>query len=135
MTTAPDRIEIRTRDLGDLAGAWDPDTRTIWLHHDLTGAEYRSTLAHELVHALRGDERCATHELNERQEALVDRIAATLLVPLDQLVDGLRWCYSDRELAEYLSVDLDTVRTRLTRLTDAETAYINARLDSIERAA
>lgn len=122
-------------DLGDLAGAWDPDTRIIWLHHDLTHPERRSTLAHELVHALRGDEACLDPILGARQEKSVDRVAVRLLVTLDQFADALSWCLDDRELAAELCIDRAMVQAMRESLTADEIAYVESRLALIERSA
>ena len=107
-----------------MLGCWDPDTRTIYLQPGLDQRERRSTLTHELVHAIRGDEPCATTELELRQEATVELAAAQLLIPLDDLTSALRWCRDEVELAEDLWVDEALVRTRLENLTDMDKAFI-----------
>jgi Zn-dependent peptidase ImmA (M78 family) len=135
MTGEQTAVTVRTADLGPLLGQWDPETRTIWLHHDLTPAERRCTLAHELVHALRGDERCATDILTERQEATVRRLTAEILIPLPRLTEALRWCRDDHELAEELEVDLDTVIARRESLTPAEIDLLQTLIARLERAA
>jgi Zn-dependent peptidase ImmA (M78 family) len=109
-------------------GCWCPEIRTIYLSPDLDQAERRSTLAHELVHAVRGDEPCATTELEIRQEAIVEVRAAELLVPLDDLASALRWCHDEAELADELWVDEAIVRTRLDNLSEDEKAFIDRAL-------
>ena len=135
MTTTPRQIRIEYADLGDIAGAWDPDTRIIWLHTRLTAAQRRSTLAHEAVHAYRGDERIEDPILSERQERIAERIAARLLITLEQFAEALRWCRDDHELAEELHVDVDILTSWRGTLTPVEKAFIEDRLASIEHAA
>ena len=122
-------------DLGDLFGAWDPDTRIIWLHHDLTQAERRSTLAHEIIHALRGDEPCADSVLDHRQELVVSRIAARILISLESFAAALSVCRNDHELAEELNVDIDTIPAMWDSLTRAEVEYVESLMLVIEEAA
>jgi len=130
-----DRIEIRLHDLGDLAGAWDPETRIIWLHHDLTHPERRSTIAHELVHALRGDEACIDPVLGARQENSVDRVAVRLLITLDQFAEALAWCADDVAVAHELCIDIRMVQAMRESLTADEIAYVEDRLALVEKSA
>lgn len=109
-------------------GCWDPDSRTVHLSPDLDQAERRSTLAHELIHAERGDEPCVSTVLEVRQEAIVEAMAARQLITLHDLVAALGWCRNEAELAEDLWVDEALVRTRLAGLDDEEKAYIHERL-------
>lgn len=129
------RREIRLAPLDGLLGAYDPDTGIIWISHGLTQAERRSTLAHELAHAERGDEACCTPWHEAKQERVVDEVAARALISLDRLAEALRWAVDERELAEELWVDTDTVRTRLDRLSVVERDYIEDRLWAEERGA
>lgn len=135
MTTA-DPVRIRTTDLGpNLLGEWDPNSRTIWLHRELTPPQRRCTLTHELVHALRDDEGCHDDVLDARQETVVRKITARLLISVDQLAEHIAWTVEHSELAEDLDVDLDTLYDRLRWLTPAEIEQVEARIARIERAA
>lgn len=135
MTTA-DPVRIRTADLGpDLLGEWDPNTRTIWLHRDLSPAQRRCTLAHELVHAMRDDEGCHDDVLDAHQETVVRKITARLLISADALADRIAWTLEHSELAEDLAVDVATLYDRLRWLTPAEIEQIEMRIARIERAA
>lgn len=116
-------------------GEWDHDTRTIWLHHTLTPAQRRCTLAHEFIHAIRGDRACPNKVLDARQENTVRRLTAQLLVPLPRLANALRWSRDDRELAEELNVDVDTVRARREHLTTQEIAQLQELIERLEQAA
>ena len=128
-------MTVKFADLGDADGRWDPDTRTIWLHHGLTPAARRCTLAHEVIHAARGDEPCASHVLSARQERLVDEMAARLLIDLHLLADALAWCHDDAQLCETLNVDQATLDARRGTLTEHEVAYLRHRADLIEHVA
>ena len=94
--------------------------RTISLRIGLTDAQERCTLAHELVHAERGDCGLSEVALNARQELIVEREAARRLISLPALTEAVRWSCHPGELAELLHVDLGTLRARLRSLTDAE---------------
>jgi hypothetical protein len=118
----------------ELMGCWDPATSTIWLDDRLSAAERRSTLEHELVHAERGDGPCATEWHHAKQEASVDREAARRLIDVDDLVKALLRCLDEREVAEYLNVDVDTVLTRLAYLTPGETRMVEQRMAEAEGA-
>lgn len=128
-------VTIRTADLGTVDGVWDPDTRTIWLHQDLTPAQRRCTLAHEVIHAARGDEKCADHVLTARQERLVDEIAARLLIPLGALADALATDPHEMALCDALHVDVPTLTARLRYLTAEEVVHLQTRIQRIEHVA
>ena len=125
--------DIRVADLGDLLGAWDPDTGVIWLHHDLTQAELRSTLAHEQIHAERGDQACCTAWHEARQEREVAQLAARRLIPLERLAEALLWTLDEHELADELWVDVQTVRDRLAGLSPAEQEELDRLVWEAER--
>lgn len=104
-------------------------TQEISLRSDLTQAERRATLHHEMTHLQRGPAVIGyewTDELSTRE------IAARELITLEALADALVWAYDDQEAADILWVDLHTVQTRLTTLTSAESDELNRRLDAAE---
>lgn len=107
-------------------GAYHHHDRAIFLRHGLTEAQSRSTLAHELVHAERGDVELSEAALNARQELVVEREAARRLISLQALADAVRWTCHPGEVAEVLSVDVGTLRARLQHLTDDERAVLDA---------
>lgn len=120
-----------TRDDHELADAlawWYPDAGEIVMDDRQPQAERRCTLAHELVHAERGDEPCASRVLELRQERAVDREAARRLIDLRALADALAWTHDVAEAADELWVDVATLRTRLADLDDCERAYVRRRL-------
>lgn len=96
----------------------------------MSQAERRATLTHELIHLERGP--CVPgHE--EAEEATVRRLSAERLMPFDDLVEAMFWCYGEQELAEHFHVDIDVVVDRLRNLTAEETAYVNAEMDRREK--
>lgn len=73
-------------------GAYSHRTRMITLAPGMTFREARSTLAHEVQHAIRGDIPSPFGPLSKRQELAADRGAALLLVdPVEfRLAEELR---------------------------------------------
>jgi hypothetical protein len=104
-------------------------TQEVFLRSDLTQAQRRATLLHELEHleagpAVVGYAQCDERDTRER--------AARWLIPIDHLAEAMVWAFDDEELAEELWVDVETARTRLSTLTEAESAELNRRLDIAE---
>lgn len=116
----------------DVAGCFDPDTRTIWLDSRLTQGERRATLSHELHHALRGDALTGVPCVDLAQERHAVAESARALISVDDLLDALLWSRDEHELAEMLWVDVETVRTRLAGLTPAEQRTLDERLFVLE---
>lgn len=112
-------------------GALDWERQTIHLDRTLDAAQRRSTLAHEIGHIQRGDSAACPASVERRVEAA----AARCLIPLDDLVDALRWSRRIEEVAAVLSVDVQMLEARLDRQTPAERAAISAALRSSEQAA
>lgn len=104
-------------------------TQEVFIRHGLTQAQRRAVLLHELTHLERGPAPRGGVRLDEQQTR---ETAARWLVPLENLADGLVYCSNDRELAQYLWVDLGTVRSRLSSLTDHEDSLLNLHLDRAE---
>ena len=128
MSTVRAGVLVRTARLpGGVMGLWDERTRTVWLDTRLTSAERRGTLAHELVHAERGDVPCGDPALDARQERRVEREAARLLLPLAALAHVLAWTADAREAAQELDVDPALLAVRLEALTAAERSLLEAR--------
>ena len=107
-------------------GQYHHHDRTITLRRGLTSAQARSTLAHELVHAERGDVGLSDKPLDARQELVVEREAARRLITLTALADAVRWSCHPGEVAELLHVDRGTLRSRLAWLTDDERLVLDA---------
>lgn len=111
--------QVRFALLDGIAGCTDVGMRTIWLDKRLNQAERRSTLAHEAIHAARGDLDC-----DERDEVAVEQAAARILLPLDRLLHVLPWATTYYEAAEELWVDPAMLRCRVTHLHPSELAAI-----------
>lgn len=98
---------------------------TIWLCKNLTQAERRSTLTHELIHVDRG----AVAPVHvTREELYVDTLAARRLIPLPALLNALRETNNDYKLADELWTDVHTVRVRRENLNPRERAWLAQRL-------
>jgi Zn-dependent peptidase ImmA (M78 family) len=122
-------VDVAFTKLGDLAGCWDPDQELIWLDTQLTQAQRRSTLAHELIHAEGRHEPCCTDWHERKQERAVECKAARRLIHLDDLMDALAWCLSLDEIAEELHVDRPTLDIRIEMLDAEDQALIHLRFD------
>ncbi|PWJ22817.1 uncharacterized protein DUF955 [Branchiibius hedensis] len=103
-------------------GSTDCEARTIYLQRGLTQAQRRSTLAHELAHAV--DPSSLEH--------CVDQAAVRQLIPLQRLADALAWSQDEYELARELWVDVPTVRVRLEGLTEDERDEIERRVAALD---
>ena len=112
-------------------GWYDKPTHTIWTDERLSFARTRTVLAHEIVHAERGDEHTGSAWGELRQEREVDIVAARMLLPLEALADALEGAVDEFEVAEVLVVDVETLRARLADLTPSELAYVDKRLNKL----
>jgi hypothetical protein len=123
-------INVRFADLPEgLLGYTDHARGEVVLDRSLTQVERRCTLTHELEHVHRGPvplDPC----LADREEAVVDGIAARRLVSLRELIEALLLSNHEHDVADELWVDVPTLRTRIAGLADAERAAIEDRLIS-----
>lgn len=122
-------VELRCRLPYRVAGVWKGDT--IWLCCTLSQAQRRSVLTHEIQHVLRG---LPVPGFRQREERIVDELAARRLIPLPDFLRALQWSQDDQELADELWTDVHTVRVRRLTLTDTEKAWIEKHLDDEDRA-
>lgn len=99
--------------------------KTITLDPDQGQAQRRSTLAHELVHVERGPW-ADGHE--DREERVVDQLAARRLIGIRQLGEALAWSHDLAEAADELWVDEATLQIRLKHLHPSERHYLRRRL-------
>lgn len=88
------------------------DGETVWLHTPLFQAERRCAIEHEMIHLERG-EHCAQDEAAERR---TEQEVARRLIPWEELLSGVRWARSERELADELSVTMKVLRARAETL-------------------
>ena len=101
------------------------DGQDVWLDADMTQAERRCTLMHELIHIERGHHGCQPPAV----EASVERAVARRLIPVQALGEALAWARSEAEAADELWVDVDTLRVRLASLNHFERGYLRKRLE------
>lgn len=106
------------------------DVPGIVLDDRLTRVGARCALAHELAHIDLGHTHQmagngpGTSRIARRRETEADALADARLVPLERLVDALRWSQDEHELAELLWVTTDLIRRRLAGLTSDEHGII-----------
>ncbi|MFL6139142.1 MAG: ImmA/IrrE family metallo-endopeptidase [Frankiaceae bacterium] len=108
----------------DVMGDYDHEQRVVRLDRGLRQAERRCTAAHEYVHAVRGDLPSCTDWHERKQERVVERVAARLLIPLEDLARASLWSDDVTELADDLWVDVDTLRQRLRDLRPDERDFV-----------
>lgn len=106
-------------DLDGTMGYCDTDTRTIVINTQLTARQRRSTIVHEIIHALRGDT-----DDNPEAEAIVARLTALDLVPLVALVDALSQSTNVMDVLDMLEVDAGVLRSRFRNLSEDEAAQV-----------
>lgn len=111
-----------------ILGLTDFDTNEVVLDPDqnVTQADRRCTIAHEMHHLIRGP---VPPHLQRREEVEIDKQAARLLLPdVERIADAMIWAHGLGEAAEELWVDEDTLRVRLRHLHPAERGYLKRRL-------
>lgn len=74
--------------------------------------------------------RAAGEDAGQDVNAVARKLAARRLIHVRSLGDALRWSEHKPELAELLSVDADTLQTRLDHLHPSERHYLRRVLDS-----
>lgn len=109
-------------------GETDSDAKTITLHCELDQVGRRTTLAHELAHAFRGDSGCCPQAVESR----IDRCVARLLMPIGFLGDVLVWATCLEEAADELWVDVPMLQVRLRSLSAAERDELTERLADMQ---
>lgn len=117
------------------AGRYYHRERVVVVRAGLLLREERSVLWHELVHARRGDARCAVDVLTARQEASVDREAARWAMPWPVLAWGLDRSAHLSDLVEAMKVTEQLVRVRLKTAHPVEKAHIMRRAEDLGVAA
>lgn len=99
-------IEVIHRPIRTANGMWLPDQNLIVLRSGMKSAWDRSTLAHELGHALHGH-----RDDRPKHEMQADRYAATSLIELEEFNAVMQWAPDAHRLAHELDVS-----TRLARV-------------------
>ncbi|GAB2613823.1 hypothetical protein GCM10027067_26750 [Pseudactinotalea suaedae] len=113
-----------------LLGATDGEGVVV-LHPEQSQRQRRCTLAHELAHVKLGH----TGSCGPVEDAQARDLAARWLIPIEALLDALRWTRDWEELADELWVDVATLQDRLDWLTDDEREQVVALNQEIERGA
>ena len=118
---------VALADLGDeVMGYCDLDRQTIWVDVNLTDHERRTTIMHEIVHAIRGDE----HSDDPAVERAVEVETARRLIHPTALraVFNLGASTHPNDIADALDIDLDVLYTRMRNLDADEQAMIRRSL-------
>ncbi|TIC78821.1 ImmA/IrrE family metallo-endopeptidase [Nocardioides sp. GY 10127] len=104
--------------------------KRILMANGLDQAERRSTIAHEAGHVLRGPSSVC---MRLREEALVERQAARLLLPsVRRIGHALAWHHADHDKAAHeLWVDDRMLDARLSTLAPRERGWLDQQLDAI----
>lgn len=89
---------------GPSKGWYSPSLRVISTMCDMAVWDYKSTLAHELGHAIYNDRKTGHDNFNQRQEERADRFAAKLLINDDELRHLAPWHGND---LHSLAIDLE----------------------------
>ena len=85
-------------------GWYSPSLRVISTMRGMTVWDYKSTLAHELGHAVYNDQKTGHDDFDQRQEDRADRFAAKLLINDDELRHLAPWHGND---FHSLAIDLE----------------------------
>ncbi|ORJ99831.1 hypothetical protein A6F58_00535 [Prescottella equi] len=106
-------------------------TNTVYLCRSLTQRERRATLTHELMHVVRGVVPRDLAWLEEKEDRVVDRLAARQLIDIEEFIDALCWAghSTNDECAEELWVDLDMLEVWVDSLSETEIEYIRSEVD------
>lgn len=108
-------------------GLCDWGTRTISVRPDLSWAQLRVTLAHELLHAERGP---FPRWQEAREEAAIDQQVARDLIDVWELGEALAAHPHDtHQVADELDVTPAIVAVRVKHLHPSERHYLKRRLD------
>ena len=89
-------------------GWYSPSLRVISTMRDMAVWDYKSTLAHELGHAVYNDRKTGHDNFDHRQEERADRFAAKLLITDDELKHLAPWHGND---FHGLAIDLEVTPT------------------------
>lgn len=128
-------VHVGIHDISPARAAWVRDAQVVFIDRQLTRAEGRSALAHEIAHIDLAHEPRGLAWFDTRQEREADQLAARRLIPIEALADIFTWTRDDEAAAESLAVDVHTVRVRLAHLHPSERHHIEARIALIEHVA
>lgn len=103
-------IEVVHRPIRHANGMWLPDYRLIVIRSGMRRLHDRSTLAHELAHAMLGH-----HDDRPKHEKQADAFAAELLIHPEECEDAMRYARNMNELSLELQVSTRILGDWLTR--------------------
>lgn len=101
-------IEVVHRPIRAAQGYWYPDHKVIVIREGMRAVHDRTTLAHEIAHAVLGH-----RDDRPKHEVQADRLAAANLIDLDHCVEMMRWATDTHKLALELGVTTRLVRVFL----------------------
>ena len=120
-------VELRWHENGPM-GRTIHSEQAISLRLDMTWAERRCTVAHELLHIERGPMPAG---LRAKDEERVRRETAQRMIPdIRPVGDAIAWALSPEEAAEELGVDVYVLRYRLKHMSPMERAWLQHRLQA-----
>lgn len=101
-------IDVIHRTIKSADGFWYPGHRVIVIRSGMTTAYDKSTLAHEVAHAMLGHtDSCP------KNERMADRIAAENMINMKMCASALKWVPDAHILASELGVTIGLVRVFL----------------------
>lgn len=130
-------IELAVTPLPTGRGFWLSEQRVILVDSRLSRRHRRCIVAHELEHALAGDDGCDgtldDHYFRCRMERRASRRAARRLITVAALAEAVAlYRDDDAQVAEHLDVDIATLDTRRLSLLPDEWRQLHARLSRLE---
>lgn len=124
-------ITIEWARMAGRLGEYIHDRQVIRLDPTMLRRQRRCVLAHELRHALAGDEPLVDGIDHRRRELRTDRATARLLIDIHDLGDAMvLQGHHLGAVASELDVSIDALRHRLESLHPAERHALTRRLDS-----
>lgn len=125
-------VEVRRGSIWS-RGRFSRARRLIQIRHGLRGPAYFAAVAHELIHAERGDQPCAHPVSEAQQELAVAKEASRRLIDIHRLAD-VAAAYPDdpHRIAEELDVDYETLALRVKYLHPSERHLLRRRLLDLE---
>lgn len=119
------QVHIEWHAIAPAHAIWSPSHDVILVDENISRAERRCALAHEIAHMDTGDRSTDSCWLSARQETAADRLAARRLVDVNELAGVVRWCRDPREVAEELEVTLSVLAMRGSMFHPAERGLID----------
>lgn len=105
-------IHIEWHPIAPIRAMWAPGTDVILVDENISRAERRCALAHELAHIDAGDTETGLCWFANRQESAADKLATRRLIDAHDLAAALRWADDPREVAAELQVTVEMLALR-----------------------